>query len=436
MSFSRRRFFAIAGATTASVILADPLRKLYAREAQGLPTRGAGYGPLQPDPKGLLELPRGFQYRAFSRTKDLMSDGTPAPSNHDGMAAFEGSQGNTILVRNHELGTSASAPVIATNQYDPACMGGTTTLVVGPNRELVRHYVSLAGTFRNCAGGATPWGSWISCEEDVSTPQTNPRVTKRHGYNFEVPATATGPVTPVPLVAMGRFNHEAIAVDPRTGIIYQTEDRGDSLFYRFLPNRSSVLTEGGVLEALKIQGSGSVNTARGFSIGQRLPVEWVRIDEVDPAQDTVRYEGIAKGAATFARGEGIAYGNGEIYFACTSGGPLGKGQVWRYIPGQTAQEGGYLELFAEPNDASVLENPDNVIVSPFGDVFLCEDGDGSNYVVGVNARGELYPFARNAINDSEVAGVCFSPSGRTMFVNIQNPGITFAIWGPWSTQRG
>lgn len=165
-----------------------------------------------------------------------------------------------------------------------------------------------------------------------------------------------------------------------------------------------------------------------------MAVEWVRIEDVNPVLDTVRVEGFAKGAAQFSRGEGIAYGNGEIYFACTNGGGASKGQVWRYIPGNKPNEGGILELFVEPNDATVLESPDNVIVSPFGNVFLCEDGDGTDYVVGVNSQGELYQFARNALNDSEFCGVCFSPDGRTMFLNIQSPGITFAIWGPWRRQ--
>lgn len=441
MSFSRRQFFTLAGAGASCAVLAAPLRALYSREAGGKSVFGQGYGKLQADPNGLLDLPEGFRYKAFSRTGEMMKDGNPVPGNHDGMAAFAGSNKTTILVRNHELSPSSSTTVVApeNKKYDRLGRGGTTTLIVGANRELIKDYASLAGTYRNCAGGSTPWGSWISCEESTATPDTNTpgnanNVSKMHGYNFEVPARATGLVEPIPLVGMGRFNHEAIAVDPKTGIVYQTEDRGDSLFYRFIPKRSGFLQAGGVLEALKIKGRPQAITKTGFTIGQSMAVEWVRIEEVNPVLDTVRVEGFAKGAAQFSRGEGIAYGNGEVYFACTNGGAASKGQVWRYIPGKKPDEGGTIELFVEPNDATVLESPDNVIVSPFGDVFLCEDGDGTDYVVGVNSQGELYQFARNALNDSEFCGVCFSPDGRTMFLNIQSPGITFAIWGPWRRQ--
>ncbi len=452
MAISRRHFFALVGASAASTALASPLKALYARQARGESIRGIGYGSLQPDPNGLLELPPGFQYRAFSRTGEMMSDGNPVPGNHDGMAAFPGARGSTILVRNHELSpNSVRVPKVEApeaKQYDPLCRGGTTTLIVGRNCELIEDYASLAGTYRNCAGGPTPWGSWISCEENTSTPADNKpdepnNVSKLHGYNFEVPSNATKPVDPIPLVAMGRFNHEAIAVDPRTGIVYQTEDRGDSLFYRFIPNQPGYLQAGGVLEALVIKDMPQAITKSNFPVGKPMAVEWVRIDGVNPPNDAappqgadmtqygVRFQGFAKGAAQFSRGEGIWYGDGEFYFCCTNGGEKGLGQVWRYVPDITRSGGGTIELFVEPNDQSALDGPDNIVVSPFGDLFVCEDGDGEQFVVGITPDGELYDFARNAINEREFCGACFSPDGRTLFVNIQDPGITFAIWGPW-----
>jgi uncharacterized protein len=449
MAFSRRKFFALAGTTAATLVIGENLKGLRAI-AQGSSSTTYGYGPLIKDPNGLLDLPAGFQYKAFSRTGDLMSDGNPVPGGHDGMAAFPGPNRSVILVRNHELSPNSSTGVIG-NKYDELCKGGTTNLVINSNRELVRDYASLAGTYRNCAGGPTPWGSWISCEENTSTPETTPatieqpansgifvpnpnRVTKRHGYNFEVPALLKpkkGTVEPIPLKEMGRFNHEAVAVDPRTGIVYQTEDSGTGLFYRFIPNKPGYLQEGGVLEALAIVGLFREYTNTGFPVGQKYQAEWVRIEDFDPAQDTVRLEGASKGAAIFTRGEGIWYGNGEFYFCCTDGGSARKGQVWRYIPGRTAKEGGTIELFVEPNDESVLDGPDNIVVAPFGDLLLCEDGDDEQFVVGVTPDGGLYQFARNAINDREFAGACFSPDNQTLFVNIQTPGITFAIWGPW-----
>lgn len=421
----------------------SPLQALMANAALGKNVRGGGYGELVPDPNGLLDLPRGFQYRAFSRTGDIMSDGYPVPADHDGMAAFPGPGNTTILVRNHELSPDEEPAVVAPNnkKYDTLCKGGTTTLVVGPDRRLIRHYASLAGTYRNCAGGPTPWGSWISCEENTSTPAGNTpgdarNVEKFHGYNFEVPSLSEGLVDPVPLVAMGRFNHEAIAVDPRTGIVYQTEDRGDGLFYRFVPNQPGNLREGGVLEALKIKNMPQAITRLNFPVGQPMEVEWVRIEEPNPDTDTVRVEGFTNGATQFTRGEGIWYGNGELFFNCTNGGELGLGQIWRYFPDVSGSTGGTIELFVEPNNPDLLDRPDNITVSPFGDLFICEDGSGTDFVVGVTQEGQLYQFARNAINNSEFAGACFSPDGRTMFVNILSPGITFAIWGPWNSRRG
>jgi uncharacterized protein len=444
LSFSRRQFLTLAGATTVGTVAASPLQMLYARVANGQSITTEGYGPLIPDPNGLLDLPRGFQYRVFSRFGDTMSDGTPVPDRHDGMAAFPGPNNTTILVRNHEHSPGDPVGVVAPDnlKYDSTNKGGTTTLVVGPDRQLIRDYASLAGTYRNCAGGTTPWGSWISCEENTSTPETNRpgnanNVAKRHGYNFEVPAQAEGLVTPEPLVAMGRFNHEAVAIDPRTGIVYETEDRNDGLFYRFIPNQPGNLKAGGILEALRIQGQPQAITRVGFPVGQKLPVDWVRIENPDPATDTVRVEGFTKGAAQFSRGEGAWFGNNnEVYFTCTNGGAAGFGQVWRYTPGGGPQEGGTLELFVESPSQEVLDFPDNIVVSPFRDLFLCEDGQGEQFVRGVTDQGQLYSFARNALNESEFAGACFSNSPLTMFLNIYRPGITFAIWGPWDRRRG
>lgn len=443
MQLSRRKFFTLAGASAASTLMMSPLEALYARRANGQSVFGGGYGDLIPDPNGLLDLPRGFQYRALSRTGETMSDGSPVPGGHDGMAAFPGPQNSVILVRNHELSPNSATQVVGPSPYDPACKGGTTTLQIGPNGELVNHYASLSGTYRNCAGGPTPWGSWITCEENTSTPATNRpgnanNVTQAHGYNFEVPINATAPVAPVPLVAMGRFNHEAIAVDPRTGIIYETEDQRDSLIYRFVPTQPGQLSAGGTLQALVIKGMPQAKTFSGVPKRQPMPVEWVTITDPNPATDTVRVEGFSKGAAQFARGEGMWYGNGEIYFCCTNGGsvdsngrPNGAGQVWRYIPERET-----LELFVEAQSKDELDGPDNIVVAPHGDLIICEDGDAEQFLVGVTPEGQLYRLAKNAINDSEFAGACFSPDGKTLFANIQSPGITFAIRGPWKSQRG
>ncbi|MEH2171418.1 alkaline phosphatase PhoX [Nostoc sp.] len=444
MTLSRRKFFTVAGTTAVGTLMVSPLEGLLARKAFGKKL-GKGYGPLLPDPNRLLDLPSGFEYQVISRTGTLMSDGNLEPSNHDGMAAFPGPKNTTILVRNHELSITSGTRVQVPNPYDPICRGGTTTLIVGRDRQLIKQFSSLGGTIRNCAGGLTPWGSWISCEEDTTIPSATNGVIKLHGYNFEVPASATSPVTPVPLVAMGRFNHEAIAVDPKTGYVYQTEDRGDSLFYRFIPKVPGRLKEGGILQALRIIGRPGVNTKTGFVVGQKFSVDWVNIPDPNPTTtDNVRVQGRNLGAAQFSRGEGIYYednkdkkdkkgnnGQGEFYFTATDGGPVGGGQVWRYIPGEET-----IELFVESQSKDELDMPDNLVVAPFGDLILCEDGDGDNFLIGITPSGEIYKFARNALQTGEFAGACFSPDGRTLFVNIQSPGITLAIWGPWNSNRG
>jgi uncharacterized protein len=230
------------------------------------------------------------------------------------------------------------------------------------------------------------------------------------------------------LVAMGRFTHEAAAVDPQSGIVYLTEDQGDSLFYRFIPTQAGNLAAGGQLQALRIIDQPQAITRTGFTVGVSLAVDWVTIVDVDPVEDTVRVEGFSKGAAQFARGEGMTFDpvSGAVFFCCTSGGNNGEGQIWRYQP--TAST---LELFCQPDDALQLQSPDNVTVSPYGGLFVCEDGDGSDNLIYITPAGEPVLFARNVFNDSEFAGATFSPDSQTLFVNIQVPGYTLAIWGPW-----
>lgn len=455
MSVSRRRFLTLAGVSAAGITMVSPLEAFYTRVAYGQVANGTGFGPLSPklaenadelqgvildgidlSTTPILQLPPGFNYTAISVRGQAMSDGGTVPANHDGMATFQGPKNTTILVRNHEVSALGSNPVRVPQQklYD-RLGGGTTTLVVGPNRRVMKHFASLGGTIRNCAGGPTPWDTWVSCEENLTLPAVG-GATKKHGYNFEVPAATDIQVsTPTPLVAMGRFNHEAVAVDPVTGWVYQTEDEGNSCFYRFRPNQKGNLQNGGVLEALVVQGA-PANTRKGYLPYKNVPLStsWVTIDTVDPSTNdfatSVRGQAQAKGAAIFSRGEGAWYGNGAIYFTCTNGGDAGFGQVFAYNPSS-----GTLTLVVESPGESVLDFPDNITVAPFGDLILCEDGGGDSYVVGVNQSGELYQFAKNNINDSEYAGACFSPDGKTMFVNIQTPGITLAIWGPWSRKR-
>ncbi|HJN27038.1 MAG TPA: DUF839 domain-containing protein [Candidatus Latescibacteria bacterium] len=454
MHLSRRHFLKSAAAVTLGF---QGLQRhvAFATQNEG---RSAGFGPLVEDPDGILSLPADFTYRILSRTGVEMADGLLMPGAHDAMAAFQGSGGRTLLVCNHELTSGALAAgafgpendrlskVPANNFYDfgggvSPSLGGTTTTVLGKDGQVERRFLSLAGTVRNCAGGPTPWGSWVTCEE---TTQRGGEAgyEKDHGYNFEVPATQDiRRADPIPLKAMGRFNHEAVAVDPSTKIVYQTEDTGDSLIYRYLANAPGHLQGGGRLQALAVHDHPSLDTRNWESTtirpGQRLEVYWIDIENVESPDNDLRLQGFTKGAARFARGEGMWYGKDAVYFACTSGGHALKGQVWRYYPSaHEAQPGeatspGTLELFVEPNEGAVVENCDNLTVSPWGDIVLCEDGPEQQFLVGVTQEGQLYKLARNAFNSSEFAGAVFSPDGMELYVNIQNPGITLAIRGPW-----
>jgi secreted PhoX family phosphatase len=449
MTRSRRDFVKLVGAGA----MVAPLAALHSRAAFGMPAFGPGFGPLEPmlplnthelvvpgafDLRGiaLIELPKGFSYHVVSCTGQLMTDGTLVPGDHDGMAAFRGPHGTTILVRNHELsnretkfGNALGVQVPDAMKWDSYANGGTTTLMIDNRGRLVRHHASLGGTNNNCAGGLTPWGTWLTCEENVATPQSAPQYQKRHGYVFEVPALTSGPSLAQPIVAMGRFNHEATATDPRTGIVYQSEDRGDSCLYRYVPLQPGNLLAGGTLQALCLGGSAQpVNTARGFLglLNQPQPVRWVTIDEVDPAGDTLRLEAQSKGAALFSRGEGMWFGSGLVYLVCSSGGEEGAGQVFAHDPVADT-----LTLVVESTSREVLDAPDNITVGPDGRLYLCEDGSGGDNIVGVNADGEMFMTARNIFNTGEFCGACFSHDGRFMFVNIQSPGLTLVIEGPW-----
>jgi secreted PhoX family phosphatase len=408
-----------------------------------------GYGPLFPskDVGDIISIPATFQAALLSTAGEQMIGGI-VPNAFDGMAAFAAGAGLVRLVRNHELRdvpTSSPTPFGA-SPYDSLGPGGNTTVEVevrpDGRAKLVKQFASLTGTFVNCAGGTTPWGSWITCEETVAG--TGAGWEKNHGYNFEIPASANGVVTPVALKSMGRFEHEALATDPASGWIYQTEDRTPSGFYRFKPGVPGQLARGGTLEALAIVGWDGYDTKTNQALLTPRAVRWVKIDHPDSDAATlpngfVYNQGLAKGAAQFARLEGCWYGDNSIFFNATSGGNAGAGQVWQYHIGRNE-----LQLIFESPSAAVLNSPDNICVSPRSGIVLCEDGSGTNYVRGLTRGGAIFDLVRNNLNSSEWAGACFGPQGRTLFVNIQgetrplqnpggNKGMTFAIWGPWES---
>jgi secreted PhoX family phosphatase len=401
-----------------------------------------GYGPLE-DAGPELALPSGFQYRILGVQGSAMSDGQPTPPLHDGMAAFALPNGKVRLIRNHEVGSAAAAGATLgdpARAYDPLAGGGTTSLEIDPaTRELTRDFVSLSGTLRNCAGGPTPWQSWITCEESFADQRQGYQ--RRHGYVFDVPVSAERDVPAEPLPALGRFVHEAVAVDPVTGIVYETEDQRQAGFYRFVPDGTYQPGQRpnlsrGRLQMLAVRDRPRYDTGSAQVAGAALPVTWVDIPDSDPAGtsvevDAVFRQGWDQGAARFARIEGCWHERGAIYFSCTSGGDAELGQIWRHRPGL---DGGDLTLVFESLHRDILKNPDNICSTPKGAIVLCEDASGSCLIRGLTPEGEIFDFARNIANGSEFAGATFSPDGQTLFVNIQGSGQTVAIWGPW--ERG
>ena len=455
-----RRSFLRAGAQLAgAAVVAAPWRALLSRSAAGAPGC-SDYGELVPtkdDRTGLplLKLPRGFRYVSFGWTGDPLCDGTTTPPLHDGMAVVDAAGPRIVLIRNHEVSGNGTSFAGAEITFDPKAPGGTSTLVFNTSTgELETARPSLSGTLRNCAGGPTPWHSWLTCEETVLAPkdvtgeppnQETMLLEREHGWIFEVPARARA--KPVPLTDMGRFVHEAIAVDPRTGIVYETEDHTPAGFYRFVPNQPGELERGGRLEMLTAGGRDDLR--KGVPLDRVFDVRWVPIDDPTLAHSPdskdgggVFAQGKALGGASFARLEGCWYGQGIIYFASTSGGDAGMGQIWAYDPRSEK-----LRLVFESPGADVLNHPDNVTVSPRGGLLLCEDGDGApQRLHALTTDGRLFPFAENHIRldaerngisgdfrQQEWCGATFSPDGDWLFVNVQTPGISFAITGPWSS---
>jgi secreted PhoX family phosphatase len=470
---------ALAGCTTVT----GTLGALFARQAgaAGLlaPVPGP-YGPIAPvrdleTGLFLLQLPQGFSYRSFGWSGDRMRNGQPTPQNHDGMAVVAfGAE--TVLIRNHENGVVPGYGLIdAKACYDKAFLAegplsGGNTVLRCRNGRWVDSAPALGGTSTNCCGGPTPWGTWLTCEETLN--DFSEVGGRKHGYVFEVSADPQR-TSGNPIVAMGRMRHEAVAVDPRTGAVYLSEDANHvSGFYRYIPNDTGgavgALERGGRLSMARVAGTRSADLMAP-AMGETYRIAWVPIAEPDagPAmygEDVASgpfLQGRDAGALRVSRGEGIWYSGGAIYMVDTAAGRdtagvagNGLGAVWRYDP--VAET--LTAIYVSENPVAG-NHPDNITVSPRGGILFCEDGGGATdafgfgeRLMGLTARGESYIFAKNNImlsaqdiaaagksaefvppadyRENEWAGACFDRAG-TLFVNIQTPGVTFAITGPW-----
>ncbi|MFB6848777.1 PhoX family protein [Streptomyces sp. NPDC056373] len=458
---TRRRMLAGTGALGVGIAFSGALSELFAGTAAAQGLGRTGYGPLVPDPKGVLDLPEGFHYRILSREGDELRSGEgKVPSNHDGMSAFGGRGGRVHLVRNHENRVNGKVPVPTVEglTYDPGGKGGCTALTLDSRNRVQSERVAIAGTAVNCAGGPTPWDTWLTCEETEDRAGTN-GYTKDHGFIFEVDPVDPHRTGAVPLTAMGRFAHEAIAVDPRRGVVYETEDAFEKpfgLFYRFLPNRPlggrGSLRAGGRLQAMRVPGVPDLSSIQevGAEFGH---IEWVDVPDPQAAQTPIRFQDFGRGGITHAQKlEGCYWGGRSVYFVSSfarrSDGSAADhyGQVWRYDPEHRRLT--LVIVFGPDTDVQLPgESPDNICLAAGGGLMVCEDGNGAQHVFGVTRRGEVYAMARNrqAITSAadaaggteqepeygEFAGVTFSPDGDTMYVNCYTPGTTFAVTGPW-----
>ena len=481
---SRRSFLSSLSATAAavgSVGAADGFAALVRSPRRSGAVRGAGYGPLaavDDETTGLplLQLPAGFRYRSFGWTGEPLtgpgeSGDRPTPHAHDGMgvvAEAVDADGRRVvtLVRNHEVGGVREA-VCRDTAFDPVGGGGCTALRFDATAgEWLDASLALSGTVKNCAGGPTGRGGWFSCEEVVAGPGetdedgVTPAFEKPHGWVFEVDP-AGGPAKPIE--AMGRFKHEAVAVDPATGEIYLTEDQTECGVYRYEPRDPANPAAGGGLFMMRVPGRPDLRA--GSRVGREYPVEWVPI--ADPTlghspggvaagvwdELGVFGQGRALGATQFARMEGAWAGpDGDgrpgVWLVSTSGGAEGLGQVWFFDPARQK-----LRLIFETPGADVLDSPDNITVSPRGGVVLCEDGDVvPQRLHGLTPAGALFPLAANNVvldapgpggsppgnaaprdyREEEWAGATFDAAGEWLFANLQTPGITVAITGPWA----
>jgi len=432
-----------------------------------MPGPSSALGPLKPvndltTGLPILKLPNGFRYHSFAWAGERLGDGYTSPAAADGMGVVSDIDGIVTLIRNHEL-RGSSGPIGDPRKAWGVTGGGTTTLKFDTRKErLVDSNISLGGTNNNCAGGVTPWGTWLSCEEGVVTPELmhhgvelrqkfwhHENVQKSHGYVFEV--KPEGEIDPQPIVAMGQFYHEAAAIDPDSGIVYMTEDRDPYAgLYRYIPDIPGKLKAGGKLQMLKAEGFKHLISS--IPLNKSFGISWVDIQEPGRGStpgthdgEGVVAQGLLAGATAFLSLEGCAYHQGSVYFTSKQGGDARAGQIYRLNLDQNS-----ISLIFEATERNGFSGMDNIVVSPNGSLMICEDRLGllrnGQFIAGLDKNGDLFAFCqtnpdlkakyagfdlRSTAVPAEWAGACFSADGRWMFANLYSPGMSFAITGPW-----
>jgi secreted PhoX family phosphatase len=351
----------------------------FVRAASAACSPNGPYGALRTADANGIRLPSGFTSRVVARAGSRVGSTTYTwPSAPDGGATFALANGGWVYTSNSERGSGAGGA--SSISFDSA---GTIT---GARR-------ILGGTNNNCAGGPTPWGTWLSCEE------------VDRGYVYECQVTTNSPTR---RPALGRFKHEAAAVDGPRRTVYLTEDESDGCFYRFRYPTAGNLSSG-TLEVARVSGTS---------------VTWAAVP--DPSGASTRTRNQVTGARRFNGGEGIWYGSDVVHFATK-----GDNRVWRYhVVNQT------LTVVYDDNTSCnpVLTGVDNVVVSRSGDIYVAEDG-GNMQLVILASDDSVSPFLEiTGQSGSEITGPAFSPNGSRLYFSSQrggSGGITYEVRGPF-----
>lgn len=392
---SRRSLLAAGAVAAGGLTLGSGL----VRRALAAPARaGAGpYGPLLAADANGIQLPKGFTSRRVARAGVPVAGSTyQLPIFPDGQATFRTGDGGWILVTNSESVAATGA--------------GTSAIRFGKNGAIQGGYRILGDTNANCAGGPTPWGTWLSGEE------------AEDGMIWECDPAGVLEAEPRPL--LGVFKHEAAAVDPVGGRLYLTEDSPTGKFYRFTPAAYPSL-DAGLLEAATVGANGRVS--------------WTEVPDPTTAETGIPTQSQVAGATVFEGGEGIWYARGVCHFTTK-----GDKKVWAYDAREERIE---VVFDRELALDSSLDAVDNVTVNAVGDVFVCEDG--GNLEIGlISTENTVSPMLRivnETASQSEVCGVCFDPSGTRMYFTSQRgggtqttpgPGVIYEVTGPFRLPKG